>query len=37
MPKIWANRDLNAYVNIVHALMRGVGFQTACEAGGEKS
>jgi hypothetical protein len=26
MPKMWANRDLNAYVNIAHALTRGVGW-----------
>jgi transposase len=26
MPKMWANRDLNACVNIAHALMGGVGW-----------
>ena len=30
MPKMWANRDLNAYVNIAHALMGGVGWES-CE------
>jgi transposase len=28
--KMWANRDLNAYVNIAHALMGGVGWES-CE------
>jgi len=42
MPEMWANRDLNAYINIAHALTRGMGWgsceppKPACEELGVK-